>query len=56
LRRAEKRVNGNTLVTFSMAGQMYEVAPSGEIIQTITGGTFGDSNDRETLYGPPLPC
>ena len=47
--------NGNTLVTFSTDGVMHEVSPSGEVIQAIAGATFGYTNFRETLYGPPLP-
>jgi hypothetical protein len=34
---------------------MFEVSPSGEVVQTVTGETFGYANYRETLYGPPLP-
>lgn len=47
--------NGNTLMTDSTAGVMEEISPSGELVQTITGATFGYSNFRETLYGPPPP-
>ena len=47
--------NGNTLVTFSTGGFIHEVSPSGELLQTIEANTFGYSNFRESLYGPPLP-
>jgi hypothetical protein len=44
--------NGNTLVTFSIAGTMDEIDPSGALVQHITGpGGYADW--RETLYGPP---
>jgi hypothetical protein len=36
-------------------GFIHEVAASGELLQTIEANTFGYSNFRETLYGPPLP-
>jgi hypothetical protein len=44
--------NGNTLVTFSIAGSMDEIDASGDLVQHITGpGGYADW--RETLYGPP---
>ncbi|HEX4511081.1 MAG TPA: hypothetical protein VH328_13415, partial [Burkholderiaceae bacterium] len=46
--------NGNTLVTYSTGGSMEEVTPSGDIVQSLSGVTFGYSSFRETLYGPPL--
>jgi hypothetical protein len=50
--------NGNTLVIFSTAGQMHEVRPSGELVQTVSASTtvpfFGYASFRDTLYGPPL--
>ena len=49
--------NGNTLVTFSTAGEIREVNPSGTVLQTIkaigSGNLFGFSEKRRTLYGPP---
>jgi hypothetical protein len=45
--------NGNTLVTYSTAGVIQEVTPPGDLVQTITDGTFGYTSFRETLYGPP---
>jgi hypothetical protein len=47
--------NGNTLVTFSNAGVMHEVNPSGELVQEITTGVVGYAVRRKTLYGPPPP-
>ncbi len=45
--------NGNTLVTFSIAGTMDEIDASGSVVQHISGpGGYADW--RETLYGPPL--
>jgi hypothetical protein len=53
--------NGNTLITYSLAGEMREVSPSGTVVQTIkvtrqfgNAGSFGYADFRETLYGPPL--
>jgi hypothetical protein len=49
--------NGNTLVTFSNAGVIQQVDPSGNVVQEFTfplGGATGYSEFRETLYGPPL--
>jgi hypothetical protein len=49
--------NGNTLVTFSTAGEIREVNPAGEVLQTIksvgAGNLFGFSEKRRSLYGPP---
>jgi hypothetical protein len=44
--------NGNTLITYSTSGEILEVDSSWVIVQTITG-TYGYSDWRETLYGPP---
>jgi len=44
--------NGNTLVTFSMAGQIIEVDAEWSVVQTLRS-SFGYANWRETLYGPP---
>jgi hypothetical protein len=48
--------NGNTLVTFSPAGQIHEVSPSGQLVQRLTSSSnsFGYAEFRKTLYGPPL--
>lgn len=43
---------GNTLITFSNAGQMIEVDSSWATVQTIKG-SFGYADWRETLYGAP---
>jgi hypothetical protein len=44
--------NGNTLITYSTAGEILEVDPSWATVQTISGST-GYADWRETLYGPP---
>jgi len=46
--------NGNTLVIYSVAGIMQEVSPAGDLVQSLSAGSFGYANFRETLYGPPL--
>ena len=49
--------NGNTLITFSTAGEIREVNPSGQVLQTIksvgSGNLFGFAEKRRSLYGPP---
>jgi hypothetical protein len=45
--------NGNTLVTFSLAGQMHEVDSTGKLVMTIKTTSFGYSEFRESLYGQP---
>jgi hypothetical protein len=48
--------NGNTLVTYSSAGEIREVSPEGELLQTLSIGSgtlSGFSEKRTTLYGPP---
>lgn len=48
--------NGNTLVTFSTAGTIHEVDLAGKMIQKFTistGGAFGYTIRRDSLYGPP---
>jgi Arylsulfotransferase (ASST) len=44
---------GNTLVTYSEAGQIVELDASWNVVQTFTV-RVGYSNWRPTLYGPPL--
>ena len=44
--------NGNTLITYSNSGVILEVDSSWSTVQTLKG-TFGYSEWRETLYGPP---
>jgi hypothetical protein len=44
--------NGNTLITYSTAGEIVEVDPSWNTVQTISG-SYGYADWRETLYGPP---
>jgi hypothetical protein len=48
--------NGNILVTFSTGGQIHEITPSGTLVAKInapSGQSFGYSEFRESLYGPP---
>ena len=45
---------GNTLVTFSVAGEMHEVDPNGNLVMTVEGeNVFGYAEWRRSLYGPP---
>lgn len=48
--------NGNTLVTYSVAGTVHEVDASGALVQEfswLAGATLGYATKRSTLYGPP---
>lgn len=45
--------NGNTLVTFSNEGVIYELDPTWHVVQTLSASSFGYSDWRPTLYGPP---
>ena len=45
--------SGNTLVTYSIAGDLTEVSPSKEIVRTITVDGLGYADWRPTLYGAP---
>jgi len=48
--------NGNTLVTYSIAGIVEEVAPDGTLVESTTfglGGAIGYTVKRASLYGPP---
>jgi hypothetical protein len=45
---------GNTLVTFSMAGQIQEVDSRGNLVMEVVGDIFYYSEWRSTLYGPPV--
>jgi hypothetical protein len=45
--------NGNTLVTFSNNGTIYELDPASNVVQTLKAASFGYSEWRPTLYGPP---
>jgi len=50
--------SGNTLVTWSSAGQMDEVSPGGELVwrQNLDlGGGFGFTQWQQDLYAPVLP-
>ncbi|HEX6764624.1 MAG TPA: aryl-sulfate sulfotransferase [Polyangiaceae bacterium] len=46
--------NGNTLVTYSTAGQIHEVSPAGQLVQRVQASSFGYAEFRKSLYGPPL--
>jgi hypothetical protein len=48
--------NGNTLVTFSSAGEIHEVTSTGQLVQKLdsSANSFGYAEFRKTLYGPPL--
>ncbi|HEU5074737.1 MAG TPA: hypothetical protein VFU02_11195, partial [Polyangiaceae bacterium] len=45
--------NGNTLITYSNAGWVYEVDAGKEIVQTFQTDPLGYLQHRESLYGPP---
>jgi hypothetical protein len=47
--------NGNTVVTYSNNGTIHEVSPASQQVGSFTSSTqtFGYSNYRTTLYGPP---
>ena len=53
--------NGDTLITYSLAGEMREISPAGAVVQTIQsfGGQFASKREfgyadfRQSLYGPP---
>jgi len=48
--------NGNTLITYSLAGEVHEVDPSGNVVETMNwglGAAVGYSTKRTTLYGAP---
>jgi hypothetical protein len=48
--------NGNTMITYSTQGILYEVDTSGTIVQSIEwpiGGAVGYAMKRPTLYGAP---
>jgi len=50
----ERLPGGNTLITYSDTGVIYEVSPGRELVQSLaSGGEFGYSSFRKTLYGPP---
>jgi hypothetical protein len=50
--------NGNTLVTFSSAGEIHEVDPQGMLVQQhkwAIGNTVSYVEKRPSLYGGPPP-
>lgn len=44
---------GNTLITYSNAGVIFEVGPEGESVKEFTSDSFGYAMHRKSLYGPP---
>jgi hypothetical protein len=52
---AQRLQNGNTVVTFSVAGKIHEVDKDGKVVQSIEASSvqFGYSEKRESLYGAP---
>jgi hypothetical protein len=48
----QRVANGNTIITYSNSGLILEVDSSWATVQTIKG-SFGYSDWRPTLYGPP---
>jgi hypothetical protein len=45
--------NGNLLVTFSTSGQIHEIDRAGKLVMKLTASSYGYSEFRESLYGPP---
>jgi hypothetical protein len=45
--------NGNTLITYSTGGTILEVDSSWNTVQTLKATSFGYTDWRGTLYGPP---
>jgi hypothetical protein len=45
--------SGNVLITYSVSGLIQEVDPSGSVVQSFDGTTFGFTDFRASLYGPP---
>jgi hypothetical protein len=50
----ERLPNGNTLVTFSIAGVIHEIDANGNLVREITASAIGYSSWRPTLYGSPF--
>jgi Arylsulfotransferase (ASST) len=45
--------NGNTFITYSNAGSLYEIDSSNQVVKTFETDPLGYSEHRATLYGPP---
>jgi len=45
--------NGNTFITYSTAGIWHEIDASGALLREMSTDSFGYSQHRKTLYGPP---
>jgi hypothetical protein len=51
---AQRLPNGNTLITYSDDGMIYEVNEAKELVQSLdVNGRYGYGSFRRTLYGPP---
>jgi hypothetical protein len=44
---------GNTLITYSNAGVLFEVTPEGESVKEFVTDSLGYAMHRKSLYGPP---
>lgn len=49
----QRLAGGNTLVTYSNAGTMIEISPTGNVVRKITTDSLGYAMFRASLYGPP---
>ncbi len=47
--------NGNTFVTYSVAGVIHEIDASGTLLRETSLTPIGYTRHRKTLYGPPPP-
>ena len=45
--------SGNILVTFSRSGAIHEVTSGGQLAATFKATSFGYTEHRDSLYGPP---
>jgi Arylsulfotransferase (ASST) len=52
----QRTPNGNTLVTYSTAGQIHEVSPTGALVARFqsSSNSFGYAEFRKSMYGAPL--
>ncbi len=49
----QRIAKGNTLVTYSSAGEIHEVSPAADRVRVISVDGLGYANWRPTLYGEP---
>ncbi len=40
-------------MTFSTSGQIHEIDRAGKLVMKLTASSYGYSEFRESLYGPP---